>query len=536
MSEWAHVRVIARTELRRKWRAAQKNAGQMIGIVIMALFFVPLSFAGIFGAFVFGAGIGSGDIETPLEWSRIALIYAWVLVAAFGGYRAYSTALRPDRLDGSLTTVSHRELIGGIAFSELLLWGIPAAGFTTLAALAFAAGSQSILAAPLSFVAVWLVLLTALTFGFLLALAIRNSGVRSKLLTRLRTVFVALLGVAYFGVIFTQNITAVFEPLYLLLEPTPVGWFGDLVLLGTTPEASTARGVGAVLASTVFLVAGVVALGRLAELLWYADGVHVERESESAAASTDESRLAAFLPRPVVGVVLADWKRARRAPITLSFVLYPLIVLINPTMSVIQTGTVGSSFPLWLVLCGGWIAGALFTLNVVGNEGAVLPSTLLGAAPGRALVGGHALAGSLLLAPITVGSIVVLGLLSPHSLAAVATLAVSGLVLVACAGPIASGIGAVFPRYEAVSVSRSSKAIIPSTLAFTVYSVVLVLVAVPTLFGHSAIVGGWLASLFGTSEGVIAVAGTLGTVLLAVALGALSARYATHSVETFHLD
>ncbi|RQG97333.1 hypothetical protein [Natrarchaeobius chitinivorans] len=538
MTEWRRVDAIGRTEFRRQWRAVQEDTTQLITFVILAIFLVPMAFAGLIGAFFFGSQLASGHLETPITWGRLVLIYAWVLVAGFGGYRAYSTTLRPDRLDGMLTTVSHRELLGGIVYSDLLLWGGPAAAFSVLASLAFAAGARSLLAAPLSFLALALAFATALTTGYLLALAVRNTGVRSKLLTRLRTLFVVLLGVAYFGVIVTQNFVAVLEPIFWLLESTPVGWYGDLALIGTTAEVSVARAGGAVLASAAFLVVGPAALVRLVEWLWYADGVSVEHEVSSTAESTGtgESRLETVFPRSVVGVVVADWKRAKRAPIALSFVLYPLIFLLNPVLSVIQTGTVGSSFPLWIALTSAWITGVLFTLNVIGNEGAVLPATLTCPAPGRALVAGHALAGALLIGPVAVPLTVGLGVLSPHGLATTGSLAVGVFVLIVCAGPIATGIGALFPRFEAISVSRSTKAIVPSTLAFGVYSVLIALVSIPLLLGHSSLVGGAIASTLEQPRLVVAVTGTIVTGLLAVPIALLSARYAIRSVDTYHLE
>ncbi len=402
-----------------------------------------MAFGGLAGAFFFGHSIASGSLESPRS-GRLVFVYAWIFAAGFGGYRAYSTALRPDRLDGMLTTVSHGSFGGlvspkcssGDSGGRLQRPRIDRVrrrcafrGGDTVFLLAFA-----------------LALSTALAAGHLVALAVRNAGVRSRLLTRLRTVVFILIGLVYFAVIFTQNFAAVLDPLLWALEPTPVGWYGDLALLGTASEVSLVRAIGAVVSSVVFLLACVSVLPRFAELLWYTDGIHVEHEVESATGSpaTAESRLAAVLPRSAVGVVWTDWRRAKRAPITLSFVLYPLVLLINPILTVVRTGTVGSSFPLWIALCSAWVAGVLFSLNVVGSEGAVLLTTLLSDEPGRAVVVGHAFAGAALRTdrgPATLA----LSLLSPHSIGTTLSLTLGTVVLVACAGLIASGIGASIP-------------------------------------------------------------------------------------------
>jgi hypothetical protein len=536
MTEWQHVKTIGWIELRRRWRTIRGNTAQLLAIAFAGLFTMPVIAITLFGLYIFGAGISSGDIGTPVEFIRRGLVYAWLSVGAFGGYRAYATALRPDRLDGLLTTVSHREVLGGLLFAEALLWGVPVGLFVGLGTLVFAVGVGSLIAAPVAFATVFITVSTAVTSGFILALLIRNLGVRSKLLTRLRTLLLALLGVVYFGVIFTQSFDTVLEPVYWVLAPTPVSWYGDLLLLGTIPGVSVVRALGSVLASGVFLLGSGKALSRLAELLWYADGVTVDHGTTATTSTTSPSRFDGVLSRPVSGVVLTDWKRARRAPITLSFVLYPLIILVNPIITTIQTGTVGSSLPLLITFCGAWVTGALFTLNVLGNEGAVLPATLLGKDPGRSLVRGHIVASVLVGVPLTVVATVLLGITSPRSILSVITLTITALILAACAGPLATGIGTIFPRFEEVSVSRSTKAIVPSLLAFTAYSISLVFIALPALFSHSTIIGHAIASWLGISQLLLSATGTVVTVIIAVPAAAISSYYATHSVETFHFD
>lgn len=532
MTDWQHVKAIGRTELRRRWRALQGNPAQLIVILFAGLFGLMSVGILLFGAFIFGTGIRTGDLNAPIDLVRQGLIYTWIFVLGFGGYRAYSTALRPDRLDGMLTTVSHRELLGGLLFAEALVWGVPGAILVGLSALLFAAGSGSILAAPVAFITIGLVMATALTGGFLVALVIRNTGVRSKLLTRLRTVFVVLLGLCYFWLIVTQAFDTVLAPAYWVLSPTPVGWFGDLLLIGTVTDASFVRAAGAVVGSGLFFIVSAHILTRLAALLWYADGVYIEHQRTDSVSST-ASRLESVLSRPIAGIVFRDWQRTRRAPITLSFAIYPIIVLLNPIMTAIQTGSISRSFPTLVVLSGAWITGALFSLNVLGNEGAVLPASLLTNNSGRRLVVGHSVAGALIGVPLTVGATVALGIVSPHSPMSVITLTASALVLTLCAGAIASGVGVVFPRFEEVSVSRSTKAIVPSTLAFVVYSIVLVLVALPTIIGHSATIGHAIDSWLGTPQTTLRLAGTALSGALGVGFGGVSAAYAVRSVDGF---
>jgi ABC-2 type transport system permease protein len=86
------------------------------------------------------------------------------------------------------------------------------------------------------------------------------------------------------------------------------------------------------------------------------------------------------------------------------------------------------------------------------------------------------LAGALVTVPL--GTVLVAALavavpLDPDALAAV----VVGTPLSVLVGSLfAIGIGTAFPRYEAVNITRSTKAVVPSLVAFLAYSLFLVLV------------------------------------------------------------
>ena len=535
MTRLQRPRLIARTELRRRWRTMRGNTAQMIALVFAAVIFVPFSLAGLFGAYFAGGFVTGNEGEPVVDWIRMAVVYGWIFVVGFGGYRAYAVALRPDNLDGLLTTVSHRDLIGGLVLTELVLWsafGITVGG---AAAIAFAIGAGSVLTIPAVLLTLGFVLVTGIPAGFLVALAVRNAGVRSRLLSRLRTLFLVLLGVGYFALIVTNAFASVLEPIYRVLAPTPVDWFGDLAAIGLGIGASPLRAVGSVGFTAVFTVVSAVLLYHFSEWLWYADGVHITHEVErSSGSSLQFGGLSRVLSQPVFGVVSTDWKRARRSPISLSFALYPLIVLAGPMVTAVQTGEIGTGLPLWLLICGTWVAGSLFALNVLGQEGAALPVTLLSNTPERSLVVGHVISGALLIAPVTVAATVIAGLLSPHSIPAVGSLALSALVLSVASGAIATGIGVGFPRFEAVSVSRSRKAIVPSVFAFAIYSVAVLVVSLPTALAHSTIVGHTIASLVGVDQFVIGFGGTLVSAVVACVVGLGSIYIAQNRVNDYH--
>lgn len=532
MNRSTRVRLIARTELRRRWRGMKDNPAQLLALAVAALFVLPMALVGIGGAYVAGGLVASGEVDAPLELARLVCVYAWLFVTGFGAYRAYAVSLDPDNIDGLLTTVSHRDLIAGIVLTEFALWTTLGLSVAGAAAVTFGIGAGSPLSVLSVVLALTLILVTGLIGGFVVALGIRNLGVRSVLLTRLRTLFVAVLAAVYFWVIFTSSFASVFDPLYHALAGTPVAWLGDLAAVALSINASPFRAGGAVLVAAIFLVVTVPALSRLAEALWYADGVHVTHDVEQ---TTESSRLAGLLPAPVLGVVSSDWARARRSPLSLSFALYPLFVLIDPIITTVQTGSIGRGLPVLIVLCGTWITGSLFALNVLGHEGAALPVTLLSPNLARSLVTGHVLAGALLLTPVTVGATALTGLFSPHSVSVVASLTVAALLLTVTSGTIASGIGAMLPRFEAVRVSRSTKAVVPSVLAVVVYSVVLIAVMLPALLAHSALFGHALTSLLGINQLGVAVAGTVSSGVLAAGVGMVSMYFAINHVDDYRI-
>ncbi|ACM58490.1 hypothetical protein [Halorubrum lacusprofundi] len=536
MTRAKRLRLIARAELRRRWRTMKGNTTQLLALAFAGIMLLPFSIGGVFGAYLAGGFVAGSETEPLIEWARVAFVYGWIFVVGFGGYRAYAVALRPDNLDGLLTAVSHRDLISGLLLTELALWSAFFLTVGSAASVAFAVGAGSLLTIPALLLTLCLLLATGIPAGFIIALGVRNAGVRSRLLSRLRTLFLVLLGIGYFALIFTNAFASALEPIYRVLSPTPIDWFGDLAALGLGVGASPFRAIGAVGFTGVFVVVAVVSLYRLSEWLWYADGVHITHEVErSDDRSSRFNGLSRILSQPVFGVVVADWKRARRSPISLSFALYPLIVLAGPIVTAVQTGEIGTGLPLWVLLTGTWVAGSLFALNVVGQEGAALPVTLLSEAPERSLVTGHVLSGALLIAPITVAATVTAGILSPHSVPVVASLGVSALVLSAVSGAIGTGIGVGLPRFEAVSVSRSTKAIVPSAFAFAIYSVAVLIVALPAVIAHSGIAGHALASAVGVNRFVIGLSGTLVSAVFACLVGIVSMYVARDRVRNYRL-
>ena len=530
------VRTIALMDVRRRWRVLKGNEMQLLALGLGIIFAVLFSVLGLAGLHTLGSLVAAGAVEDPVLASRTVAVYVWVFCAGFSAYLVYMRGLKPDNIDGLLTTVSHRDVIGGLVLSEGIVWGVPTVVYALLGSIAFGAGVRSPLAIPSVFVTLCALVGVGILSGYVIALAIKNTGVRSELLTRLRTLLFVVLGLVYLWALLMQSFGTVLDPIHRLLHPTPLSWYGDLALLGLGVDVSLVRALGALAVTGAAIPLGLAVLSRLAAWYWYVDPVHIDRGTVATDGPKLVSRLTTPFPEPVRGVVHVDWIRARRAPITLSFVLYPLFVLINPVMTTIETGTVSSSFPLWVLVCGAWITGSLFTLNVLGNEGAVLPVTALGTTSGRSLVYGHVLAGAMIGIPLTVGVTTVLALVSPLPVSSVATLGLAALVVAGCAGPVATGIGTVFPRFDTVRISRSREAVVPSFVGFVVYSAAISGIALPSILLHTDFFTVLITGMFDASPLTIALVGILVSGVLGTIAGTLSVRWAVDRVESFSFD
>jgi len=179
----------------------------------------------VFGAYLAGGFVAGSETEPLIEWARVAFVYGWIFVVGFGGYRAYAVALRPDNLDGLLTAVSHRDLISGL-LTELALWSAFFLTVGSAASVAFAVGAGSLLTIPALLLTLCLLLATDPS-----RLSSSHSGCETPAFDRgcsaaFERCFV-LLGIGYFALIFTNAFASALEPIYRVLSPTPIDWFGD---------------------------------------------------------------------------------------------------------------------------------------------------------------------------------------------------------------------------------------------------------------------------------------------------------------------
>lgn len=528
---FATVFAIGQVELRRRWRAVTNNLIQLLSLALIIVFVVLFAIGGVLGVYFAGLQLGP-DALPATDVLRTGAIYAWVSVGVLTGVRTYAKVLDPDRMDGLLLAVSHRTLLGGLLVAELVLWIGPIVLIGTLFAIAFTLGAGAFPASIPLLISGGMLVSTATVVGVVSAFLVHNIGIRSRLITRYRKVIVASVFVLYMGVIFSNQLQNILEPLVLVLSPTPISGYADVGFwaFGTTPSLLTVLGTGIITA--VLVGGGAIVIPKLAATAWFADGVQIERETTYESAG-DTTVIGDRIPAPMLAVIRADWRRVRRAPFSVLFVIYPLLFLIGPIATTIRTGIV----PTWLGILtagtGAWMTGALFTLNVIGDQGATLPVSLLAPAPGRSLLGGHLLAGWLLGIPVTLVLAGGFGILSGLSITALGALLVGSLILGLSAGLLATGIGVFSPRFETANLTRSTEAIIPSRTAFVVYSIALFVVSLPMIITQTG--GTAISAWLDLSMLIVHAGGVVLTAVFGLVIGGLSVRYARRQIDAYEL-
>jgi len=554
--------LVARTELRRRWRAIREDGRRLAALAVASLFaFFPVA-GGVAAAYFLGSALASGSLPISIGALRSVAAGVFSFVAAFVALRAIQRTARPPAPDLLLTAASHRSVVAGVILAEgaatvgvVGVGALPVAGVFSLASGSFVGGVT--LGGALCALAV----LGTLT-GFAAGLAIRIVLARSRLLSRYRTAIGVAIFLFYLVVVTTGSFASAFGPVVETLGATPLGWFADLAFLplAVVNRVAAFGALGSVGVGVVVLSWGCTTL---AARLWYTDPVGrgarengrgkkvVDDRSEGDRPGSEGShriggRLAVAVSRvldrrigtsrPVVTVARRGWLRAKRAPIRLLYVTYPLFLLVGPVSEVVRTGTVPETLPPMVALYGAWATGAAFSLNPIGDEGPVLPVTLTTPVSGTEFVGGCCLAGLAVGVPITTLFTALAGIASPLSAVATALVVAIGVVLSLAATGIAAGFGALFPRTSEARITRGREAVVPSIAAFGCFSITLVVATVPTLLVVATPgARGFLTGASGLSVVVLTLASVSLTAALALACAGICFRYAVREFERYHL-
>ena len=279
----------------------------------------------------------------------------------------------------------------------------------------------------------------------------------------------------------------------------PIGWFVDLATLGTPVTASLVRAVAGLLGVPIVVVGGSVVVEQLATAYWYGDPTTPNQtttaDRRSSFPGTEMDPLAAaisplvipdVLSTPTQGVARVVLIRLRRTPRRLSL-LIGIVVSFAGSLGIaaVQTENPLALVPIGCAVVLPWLVGATLGLNPLGDEGAVLPTTLTSSISGGQFVRGLMVPGLLYGLPLSVICTLVSNLFSPYSPVEQAGLVVFSAVLTVAAVTFAPAIGMAFHRFSAINVGQRGEAIPPSLVAVIVYSITIGIVsgiALITLF------------------------------------------------------
>jgi len=329
---------------------------------------------------------------------------------------------------------------------------------------------------------------TAAAIGYPIAFALKGFVRRSENLGQLTTVLGVVLGLAYVTLSVTGELLTVVERLEPVLQSPPVAWFGHLALV-TTPNAGVDLTGPLVLLGLmpVLVIGGTVLAVPAARYAWLAD---------TARASADEGRncrprrirvsmrylpLSAERPRRVASLVRRFVERSARRSSSCSL-RRRWWLRSSSLRGAVTTGSVPWYVPWFVVWYGAWAAGAVLPLNPLGNQGSTLPTLLTAPARGRHVVYGMSPRQHSSVSPPTAVVALAAGYLAGSSPPVLGALGVASVVAVTGSAVVATGIGSMFPRFDAVSFDGSRRAVPPNKRAYSLFSATLSLIVIAGAF------------------------------------------------------
>jgi hypothetical protein len=554
MSAIGGARRLARLDLtrtRRKYLGPDRKASHLFGLLAYAVVFLLLTGGGGYGAYLLGRALAGGELGiAPADAAAIAR----GLVALFGLVAAVVLVVRAvgqrgtlENAEGTLTTVTTGSALVGVLFAEfafVLLW-VLVPGVAAGVGLAVGAGTLwSVATVPLAVVAV---AATAVAVGYPLGLGIRHAVTRFAFVARHKVALIVAVFVAYFAAVSSGSLNAVMVALFEPMQASPTGWAADLLLLWVPGVAASPLLAAGALGATAALGVAAAAVGTaLADRHWFSDPALAGAEEEAPTGSAErglETALAPYLGTATAALVVLAWRRAYRAPLKLLYAAYPLLFLVGVFAEIVQTGVVPAYLPFAVLVFVAYAAGVVFTLNPLGDQGAVLPATVLSRVDGRTFARAHLLASLIVAVPLGMALTAVAAVLSPiDAETTVALVAAVPLVMVVSAA-LSVGIGVAFPRFEAVNVTRSMKTVVPSVLGFVLFSLHLLVTVAAGAVVYEPLVRLALAGLltwilpFGLAVSPETLYYVAAVAIVALVLAPLASyRYAVRTYDRYTLD
>ena len=354
--------------------------------------------------------------------------------------------------------------------------------------LGFALGAENVASAVLAPVAAVAFVLSAVAVGLPAGIALRHAISRYAFIARFKNALIILIIGGYMVAIMTGLLNELMAVVTDPMGRSPTGWFADLVLLGAPGLAtSETNAVLVVVVSGLVFPFGLAVTVWLAGVHWFSDPVNLDPDDHvveptatvvGSEAGPVEGLLERLFGRPRAALVVLAYRRTVRAPMKLLYALIPLLMLSGAVPLIVELGEIPRVLVVPLLLAIVWGAGTLFVLNPLGDQGNVLPATLLSGLSGREFVGAHVIAGLLVALPVGVAVTALAVMFSPLSTGAALLVVLASPVLILLGSVAASGLGMAFPRFSAVVINQSTKTVVPSKLAFLSYTLYLGLTAV----------------------------------------------------------
>lgn len=478
-------------EFRRSVRAIWQDKARF---ALMALGILIPSLMGTAVVIIFAETIR--DIESLLVPNQIRGMVAlfWLFAVFMISQRVISAHTHIEAEPFMLTTVSRRTVAGGLLVAETLRFlsslGLPALVVTGIGV--FLLGSPaSLILVPM---AVLLFTTTAVVTGAAIGYAVAWLVATSRFVARHKTVLGSIASLIAMGVYFLFLYPQIGGVTQASLAWLPMGWVTDLAVVGTPFIWSPFRLIGALLWSVVCLFIGAVIVERETSALWITDPVSIDIEETPPTADVAEEEnpsrtsrrdalatavkpliIPRVFPTPIRRV--AEWAllRTRRDPNRLMFLLLPIFAFGPSFISTgVQSGSVDAFLPPICAIVLPWLAGALFAMNPLGDEGTVLPVTLT-AVSGAHYVRGLMVPGVVFGLPICIVVIGITGILSPYTVVEQVGLLLLGIYLTCIAVTIAPAIGMALPRFSAISVGQSREVLPPRMSAAGLHMALTVL-------------------------------------------------------------
>ena len=561
-----HGLVLARVDLTRTTR---RLVGRWLRIVLVLVGVGPLVLGGGYAAYRLGRAGGVGGVagDLPAEFAlptlsvlavaRGGAAVAWVGLFVLVTVRVVGARGSLDNDAGLLTMAPTRELALGRVLAETagaLAWLLPV---VVVAAVGYGVGGGGWTVVATLPAATLALAFSAVPAGTAVGLTVRHLATRIPVLVRYRRLIAAGVFLAYIGTVTTGALDTVVTTLFETLRAVPVAWPGDLLLLGTGVGADPLRAglVGPLVA--VLAAGGVLGTSAVAERHWFADpvlGDGATDPDEAVAVDAEvtprdgvfdrvEQALAGAIGRGAAALVVLAWRRAARAPLKLLYVAYPLFGGIGFVGDAVETGEVQPFLPVVALVFVVWAGSVAFALNPLGDQGSVLSTALLSRVDGWRFAGAHVLAGALVAAPLGTALVGGLAVAADLSTGGVVVLVVGTPLAVVLGSLFAVGVGVALPRYDTVSVTRSTDAVVPSLLAFAVHTVYLLVATTASVVVYRPALEPFVAALvsyllpFGLSVsddtvGIVA----LVLVVASVVAPLVSVRYAARRFDTVTPD